>query len=80
VKDIKDSYLRKVASYLEANFTTGDALKREVRNRVLSQVAIGSRRGVRHTLGLPVSSASTRSNAVNARKLQPLLMYDTSRR
>ncbi|PNW72289.1 hypothetical protein CHLRE_16g674350v5 [Chlamydomonas reinhardtii] len=80
VKDVKDSYIQKVTAYIEANFVTGDTLKRQVRENVLEEVAINSRRGVRHTLGLPVSSAQTRSNGVNARKLRPLLLYDTSRR
>ncbi|GFR48777.1 hypothetical protein Agub_g10598 [Astrephomene gubernaculifera] len=80
VKDIKDSYLQKVSSYIENNFTTGDTLKRQIRDNVLEQVAINTRRGVRHTLGLPVTGAQTRNNGVNARKLRPLFQYDTSRR
>ncbi|KXZ55561.1 hypothetical protein GPECTOR_2g1110 [Gonium pectorale] len=80
VKDVKDSYLQKVTSYIEANFTTGDNLKRQIRDNVLVQLGIKSRRGIRLERGLPVSSSQTRHNAVTANKLRPLIMYDTSRR
>ncbi|KAG2491894.1 hypothetical protein HYH03_009846 [Edaphochlamys debaryana] len=80
VKDVKEAYLARVAAYLETHFTTGDALKRQVRDNVLQEVAINSRRGVRHQLGLPVTGAQTRNNGVTTRKLRPLFQYDTSRK
>jgi ribosomal protein S13 len=137
VKDVKETYLQKVTSYIEEHFTTGDALKRQIRENVvrevrqdascgrsivsklrlsqgtrppcmahagrarhvrsqilpaytaqacrlphvaLTQVTIGTRRGQRHSLGLPVGSQHTRNNAVTALKRKTLLLFDTSRR
>lgn len=80
VKDIKESYVQKVTAYVEEHYTTGDTLKRQIREGILQQVAVGSRRGTRHQLGLPVGSANTRSNANTAKKVRPLIMYDTSRK
>ncbi|EFJ49402.1 mitochondrial ribosomal protein S13 [Volvox carteri f. nagariensis] len=48
VKDIKETYLQKVASYIEANFVTGDALRRQIRENVAAEVAINSQRGMHH--------------------------------
>ncbi|GLI68059.1 hypothetical protein VaNZ11_012386 [Volvox africanus] len=48
VKDIKETYLQKVASYIEANFVTGDALRRQIRENVATEVAINSQRGMHH--------------------------------
>jgi ribosomal protein S13 len=48
VKDVKETYLQKVASYIEANFVTGDALRRQIRENVAGEVAISSARGMHH--------------------------------
>ncbi len=38
VKDIKESYVQKVTAYVEEHHTTGDTLKRQIREGILQQV------------------------------------------
>lgn len=38
VKDIKESYVQKVTAYVEEHYTTGDTLKRQIREGILQQV------------------------------------------
>lgn len=80
VKDVKDAAVQRVTQYIQDNYTTGDALRRQVRENILGLVNMGARRGQRHELGLPVSGARTHTNANNAKKLRHLVMYDTSKR
>ena len=49
-------------------------LKRQVQNNVRKEVRIGSCRGQRHKLGLPVKGQKTRSNARTARRLNGVFL------
>lgn len=63
VKDLKEEELKKIADYIETNYTVEGDLREEVNENIKRLKEIGSYRGLRHIRNLPVRGQRTRSNA-----------------
>ena len=61
--------LEALSRYVQRFYVTGAELFRLVRKDVAKQTFMGSCRGIRLNLGLPVRGQRTRTNATNAKKL-----------
>jgi small subunit ribosomal protein S13 len=63
VKDLSEAEEKKLRDIIDANYTVEGDLHRIVANNVKRLRDIGSYRGVRHKLNLPVRGQRTRTNA-----------------
>ncbi|MCL5021806.1 MAG: 30S ribosomal protein S13 [Nitrospirae bacterium] len=63
VKDLKDEDIVKIRSVIDRDFKVEGDLRREVAMNVKRLTDIGSYRGQRHRLGLPVHGQRTKTNA-----------------
>ena len=63
VKELKDTDLKKIQTYIEKNYRVEGDLKAEVSDHIKRLREIGSYRGIRHIRSLPVRGQRTRSNA-----------------
>ncbi|MDA8087929.1 MAG: 30S ribosomal protein S13 [Nitrospiraceae bacterium] len=63
VKDLKDDDIVKIRAAIEREFKVEGDLRREVAMSIKRLQDIGSYRGMRHRLGLPVKGQRTRTNA-----------------
>ncbi|MDK2886799.1 MAG: small subunit ribosomal protein [Thermosipho sp. (in: thermotogales)] len=63
VRELKDEEISKIANYIQQNFKVEGELRSEVMSNIKRLIDIGSYRGLRHKLGLPVRGQKTKSNA-----------------
>ena len=70
--DLSPGILKHLQRFLQTKYYIQNELHTLVRQDIQSFVAIGSVRGIRHNLGLPVRGQRTRTNARTARKRIPL--------
>lgn len=63
VKDLKDDEIVKIRSVIERDYKVEGELRREIAMNIKKLMDIGSYRGIRHKLGLPVWGQRTRTNA-----------------
>lgn len=63
VKNLKEEELGKIAAFIQQNFKIEGDLRKELGENVKRLMEIGSYRGLRHRLSLPVRGQRTRSNA-----------------
>ncbi|MFN3739778.1 MAG: 30S ribosomal protein S13 [Thermodesulfovibrionales bacterium] len=63
VKDLKDEEVVKIRSVIERDYKVEGELRREIAMNIKKLMDIGSYRGIRHKLGLPVWGQRTRTNA-----------------
>jgi len=61
--DLSDDELTRIRKEIEANYKIEGALRAEVTASIRHYIEIGSYRGTRHRLGLPVRGQRTRTNA-----------------
>lgn len=62
-KDLHEDQLSTLGSYIEKNYATEGALRRQESQNIALLKNIGCYRGLRHRLGLPVRGQRTRTNA-----------------
>lgn len=63
VKDLSDTEVNSIRSYIDKNVQVEGDMRREVALNIKRLTEIGSYRGVRHRKGLPVRGQSTKQNA-----------------
>jgi small subunit ribosomal protein S13 len=63
VNDWDDEDQKKIREYIGANITVEGELRSEVQMNIKRLMDIGSYRGIRHRLGLPLRGQSTKNNA-----------------
>ena len=63
VKDWTDEHIAKVRTVVNENYKVEGALRSEVQMNIKRLMDIGSYRGIRHRIGLPVRGQSTKNNA-----------------
>jgi small subunit ribosomal protein S13 len=63
VKDWTDDHLSKIREILNANYKLEGELRSDVQMNIKRLMDIGSYRGIRHRIGLPVRGQSTKNNA-----------------
>lgn len=63
VRDLTESEVSKLSSYINKNLVVEGDLRREVALNIKRLIEIGSYRGVRHRRGLPVRGQSSKTNA-----------------
>lgn len=63
VQDWNDAELTKIRTIITENFKVEGALRSEVQLNIKRLVDIGSYRGMRHRMGLPVRGQTTKNNA-----------------
>ncbi|MEW6002074.1 MAG: 30S ribosomal protein S13 [Nitrospirota bacterium] len=63
VKDLTDEEIVKIRNIIERDHRIEGDLRREISMNVKRLIDIGSYRGLRHRLGLPVRGQRTRTNA-----------------
>ncbi len=63
VKDLTETQVNELRSYIDKNVRTEGDLHREIALNIKRLVEIGCYRGVRHRKGLPVRGQSTKQNA-----------------
>lgn len=63
VRDLKDEEIVKIRAVIENNFRVEGDLRREISIGIKRLQDIGSYRGIRHRLGLPVRGQRTKTNA-----------------
>ncbi len=63
VKDWTDDHLSKIREILNANYKLEGELRSNVQMNIKRLMDIGSYRGIRHRIGLPVRGQSTKNNA-----------------
>lgn len=62
-KDLDDQEVSKLREIIESDYTVEGDLRKDIQNNIKRLVEIGSYRGVRHRLRLPVRGQLTKSNA-----------------
>lgn len=62
VKDLTDAEEKKIRDIIDANYTVEGDLHRVVANNIKRLKDVGSYRGLRHKLNLPVRGQRTRTN------------------
>lgn len=62
-KDLTETQIATLNSYIEANFKVEGDLRREVQQNIKRYIDIGCYRGLRHRRNLPVHGQRTRTNA-----------------
>ena len=63
VKDLSESDVNKLRSYIDQNVTVEGDLRRNVTQDIKRKMEIGSYQGIRHRRGLPVHGQRTHTNA-----------------
>jgi small subunit ribosomal protein S13 len=63
VKDLTDEDVVKIRSVIERDYKVEGDLRREISMNIKRLIDIGTYRGLRHKLGLPVRGQRTRTNA-----------------
>jgi len=63
VKDLTDEDTVKIRSVIERDFRVEGDLRRDISMSIKRLIDIGSYRGLRHRLGLPVRGQQTKTNA-----------------
>jgi small subunit ribosomal protein S13 len=63
VKDWTDDQINKVRSVISDNYKIEGELRSEVQTNIKRLMDIGSYRGIRHRIGLPLRGQSTKNNA-----------------
>ncbi len=63
VKDLTDEEIARLREFIGANYKVEGDLRREVQMNIKRLIEIGSYRGLRHRMGLPVHGQRTRTNA-----------------
>ncbi|MDX2443626.1 MAG: 30S ribosomal protein S13 [Bacteroidales bacterium] len=63
VKDWTDDHLAKIRTILNENYKLEGELRSDVQMNIKRLMDIGSYRGIRHRIGLPVRGQSTKNNA-----------------
>lgn len=63
VHELTDADVRKIREAIQQNYKVEGALKAEVNMNIKRLIDIGSYRGMRHKLGLPVRGQRTSTNA-----------------
>lgn len=63
VRDLTEEEVIKLREYVDENFKVEGDLRREVTQNVKRLMEIGSYRGLRHRMGLPVRGQRTHTNA-----------------
>jgi small subunit ribosomal protein S13 len=63
VKDLKDEEIVKIRNVIERDWRVEGDLRRDISMNVKRLIDIGSYKGLRHRLGLPVRGQRTRTNA-----------------
>jgi small subunit ribosomal protein S13 len=63
VKDITEDMLAKLRREIETKYKVEGEVRRDVQNNIKRLIEIGSYRGLRHRLGLPVRGQRTHTNA-----------------
>jgi len=62
-KDIHEDQLSQIGAYIEKNFSIEGQLRRQEMQNIARLKSIGSYRGYRHKVGLPVRGQRTKTNA-----------------
>lgn len=62
-RDLTEAQVAEINTYLNSKYVLEGDLRREVQGNIRRLVTIGSYRGMRHKLGLPVRGQKTKSNA-----------------
>jgi len=62
-KDLTETQIAQLNSYIEANFKVEGDLRRDVQQSIKRYIDIGCYRGLRHRRSLPVHGQRTRTNA-----------------
>jgi len=63
VRDLTEEEISRIREFVERNYRVEGDLRREVAMNIRRLIEIGSYRGLRHKLGLPVRGQRTRTNA-----------------
>ena len=63
VRDLTDSEIAQIRSYIKSNLKVEGDLRREVSQDIKRKMEIGSYQGLRHRRGLPVRGQRTHTNA-----------------
>lgn len=63
VRDLTDSEVSKIRSFIQQNLQVEGDLRREVQQNIKRKIEIGSYQGLRHRRGLPVRGQRTHTNA-----------------
>jgi small subunit ribosomal protein S13 len=63
VKDLTESEVNQLRSYIDQNVTVEGDLRRDVAQDIKRKMEINSLQGIRHRKGLPVRGQRTRTNA-----------------
>ncbi|MDN5359073.1 MAG: 30S ribosomal protein S13 [Thermotogota bacterium] len=71
VKDLAEDEIRKVTQFINDNYKIEGELKQEVQKNIKRLVEIGSYRGRRHRLGLPVRGQRSKTNARTRKGRKP---------
>ncbi len=74
VKDLRDEDIVKIRNVIDRDFKVEGDLRREVSMSVKRLIDIGSYRGQRHRLGLPVHGQRTKTNARTRRGPRKLVV------
>ena len=74
VKDLKDEDIVKIRNVIDRDFKVEGDLRREVSMSVKRLIDIGSYKGMRHRLGLPVHGQRTKTNARTRRGPRKLVV------
>lgn len=71
VKDLAEDEIRKITQFINDNYKIEGELKQEVQKNIKRLVEIGSYRGRRHRLGLPVRGQRSKTNARTRKGRKP---------
>ena len=71
VKDLAEDEIRKVTQFINDNYKIEGELKQDVQKNIKRLVEIGSYRGRRHRLGLPVRGQRSKTNARTRKGRKP---------
>jgi small subunit ribosomal protein S13 len=63
IQDLTDDEITRIRQWIDANLKVEGELRREVTQDIRRKQEIGSYKGMRHALGLPVRGQRTRTNA-----------------
>ncbi len=74
IKDLSDTDIIKLRKILEKDYQLEGDLKRVIKANINRLIKIGSVRGRRHRVGLPVRGQRTRTNARTRRKMRKILV------
>jgi len=74
VKDLKDEDIVKIRNVIEKDYRVEGDLRREVALSIKGLIEIGSYKGLRHRLGLPVHGQRTKTNARTRKGPRKLVM------